>query len=676
MATYVPYSPTGIISRAMFNFDATGGQNFRLLGLVKVSVSDSFGTSDYQRLNFFSYLYTPGQNEYPWAPSQLDNIRKVLDIYSQFVNIQFSGVTDYDSTTTSSIATPEDVGRSDVSDINISWIYRTDAPFAGVSGINVDSSLNYSGASGDIFLNQAASKFLGDYTFSSQSRVTQTLLHELGHSLGLSHPHSSYSNGVPAITADYAATQFIGFDKFGFKINSAADMYKEYFSIMSYDDQNAGVVNLNAFTPMILDVIALQQAYGEGGGTSGSGDDIIKAGNFGYRTYFDTGGVDTVDLSVYTDGAYFNMGETITSASHLVGLAMSINDANTTIVNGGDPVSLRWFYGEYENAIGSANVDLIVGNDLSNTISGKAGDDYINGRGGNDDISGGDGNDTLYGGAGDDRFDWAASERNGNDVFYGGTGNDTYVLDSNLDTVVENSSEGVDTIWVSFNSTLANYQFVENIRAYGENGVTLVGNSYGNIMSGSTGNDYIDGATGADTVLYKGVRSNYTVSKSGNGFIVRDSSGVDGTDTLINIELLKFTDLNLSFDIAGIAGQAYRLYQAAFDRKPDLVGLGYWIADMTKGSSLTTVSSGFFQSLEFQKLYGSNPNTTTLITNFYQNVLHRAPDQAGLDYWAKELSSGRITPAGALASFCESSENQALVIGSIQNGIEYTAWLG
>jgi len=105
-----------------------------------------------------------------------------------------------------------------------------------------------------------------------------------------------------------------------------------------------------------------------------------------------------------------------------------------------------------------------------------------------------------------------------------------------------------------------------------------------------------------------------------------------------------------------------------------LKGLGYWIADMDKGSSLTTVAAGFMLSPEFQKLYGSSPSNTTLITNFYQNVLHRTPDKAGFDYWLDQLNTKKITAAGALASFCESAENQAMVIGSIQNGIEYLLW--
>jgi hypothetical protein len=251
-----------------------------------------------------------------------------------------------------------------------------------------------------------------------------------------------------------------------------------------------------------------------------------------------------------------------------------------------------------------------------------------------------------------------------------------YVLDTSLDKIIENGSEGVDTVWVDFSTTLTNYQFVENIRAYGTVGISITGSSFGNLMSGSNGNDTIDGAAGNDLVMCAGKIANYKVTKNGASYIVKDMTGAEGTDTLINVELLKFDDNYLSFDTAGIAGQAYRLYQAAFDRKPDLAGLGYWINDMENGSSLTTVASGFFSSAEFQKLYGKNPNTNTLITNFYQNVLHRTPDKAGFDYWVSSIDTGKISAAGALASFCESTENQAMVIAAIQNGIEYIGWAG
>ncbi|MFZ6679377.1 DUF4214 domain-containing protein [Undibacterium sp. Tian12W] len=204
----------------------------------------------------------------------------------------------------------------------------------------------------------------------------------------------------------------------------------------------------------------------------------------------------------------------------------------------------------------------------------------------------------------------------------------------------------------------------------------VTGTAANDILQNSHDGEMVDGGNGLDTFVYAALRSDYTITKTANGFSVLDKLGIDASDTLNNIERIQFSDRNVALDINGTAGQAYRLYQAAFGRKPDLEGLGYWIKDMDKGSSLTTVAAGFFQSAEFQKLFGSNPSTTTLITNFYQNVLHRAPDQAGFDYWNEQISKGQITAAGALASFCESTENQAQVIGSIQNGIDYKVWVG
>ncbi|MFZ6770641.1 DUF4214 domain-containing protein [Undibacterium sp. Di26W] len=223
------------------------------------------------------------------------------------------------------------------------------------------------------------------------------------------------------------------------------------------------------------------------------------------------------------------------------------------------------------------------------------------------------------------------------------------------------------------NLGIAYQAFIENaIGGAGDD--TLIGNSISNTFTGNAGNDTIDGGLGLDTAIYNGLHTNYTVTAVSNTAFIKAKSGTDGADNLINVERLQFSDENIALDITGTAGQAYRLYQAAFDRKPDMLGLGYWIADMDKGSGLTTVAAGFMQSAEFQKLYGSKPSNTTLVTNFYQNVLHRAPDQSGFNYWLDQLNTNKITAAGALASFCESTENQALVIGAIQNGIEYLLW--
>ncbi|MFZ6655174.1 DUF4214 domain-containing protein [Undibacterium sp. TJN19] len=206
-------------------------------------------------------------------------------------------------------------------------------------------------------------------------------------------------------------------------------------------------------------------------------------------------------------------------------------------------------------------------------------------------------------------------------------------------------------------------------------GQSVYGNAGDNTFFSGPGNHTIHGGTGLNSLILSGKIDNYSINGTSNNFVIKDVTGVDGTETASHIQRLIFTDSAIAFDIDGAAGQTYRLYQAAFGRTPDLKGLGYWINAMDHGATLSDVAGGFFQSVEFQNQYGSNPSTATLITNFYQNVLHRAPDQAGFNYWSNQLNHGLISPAGALASFCESAENQAQVIGQIQNGIDYQVWL-
>lgn len=224
------------------------------------------------------------------------------------------------------------------------------------------------------------------------------------------------------------------------------------------------------------------------------------------------------------------------------------------------------------------------------------------------------------------------------------------------------------------NLAYAATDYIVGLSATPATGAAVYGSAGDNTFFSGPGNHTIYGGSGLNTLILSGKIGNYSVNGTTTDFVVKDVTGYDGTETASHIERLVFTDGAVAFDLDGAAGQAYRLYQAAFGRKPDLAGLGYWIHAMDNGASLVNVAAGFFQSAEFQNLYGSNPSTATLITNFYQNVLHRAPDQAGFDYWSNQLNHGLISPAGALASFCESAENQAQVIGQIQNGIDYQVW--
>jgi hypothetical protein len=199
---------------------------------------------------------------------------------------------------------------------------------------------------------------------------------------------------------------------------------------------------------------------------------------------------------------------------------------------------------------------------------------------------------------------------------------------------------------------------------------TLMGSVGADTFNGAAGDDNINGGAGIDISLYGGSKASHTITRSANGLTV--SGGTDGTDTLVNVERLKFADIALAFDLDGNAGQTYRLYQAAFDRTPDTPGLSDWIRGMDGGMSLKTVASGFIGSAEFQGLYGANPTNTQFIDLLYSNVLNRAPDQAGYDYWLGQMAGG-MTRELVLIGFSESAENQAALLPVIQGGIGYVA---
>ncbi|WP_348698764.1 S8 family serine peptidase [Duganella fentianensis] len=204
---------------------------------------------------------------------------------------------------------------------------------------------------------------------------------------------------------------------------------------------------------------------------------------------------------------------------------------------------------------------------------------------------------------------------------------------------------------------------------------TLTGNSGSDKLDGGSGNDILDGGAGTDTAIFHAARSNYTISSSGNAgsgnFSVLDKTASEGSDTLSGIERLQFSDQTIAYDTGGVAGQAFRIYQAAFNRAPDAAGLGFWIYQMDRGYALTDVAQGFVQSSEFQTMYGLTPSNADIVTHLYANVLHRAPDAGGAAFWTRLLDEHTLNVAQVLREFSESPENVAALVGVVQNGISY-----
>jgi hypothetical protein len=89
--------------------------------------------------------------------------------------------------------------------------------------------------------------------------------------------------------------------------------------------------------------------------------------------------------------------------------------------------------------------------------------------------------------------------------------------------------------------------------------------------------------------------------------------------------------------------------------------------------TMLKVAAAFIESGEFKALYGAAPTDTAFVNLLYTNALHRTADAGGLEYWINQLSSHAQSREQALLGFSESAENQASLIGVIQNGIEYVA---
>ncbi len=133
----------------------------------------------------------------------------------------------------------------------------------------------------------------------------------------------------------------------------------------------------------------------------------------------------------------------------------------------------------------------------------------------------------------------------------------------------------------------------------------------GNDSIRATAGDRVDGGTGLDTVTLSGF-SWLSPRATSNGWTV--SNGTGGQVTLVNVERLETSTSLFALDVDGVAGVVYRIYQAAFARKPDQGGITFWINEMDKGMTLIDVATGFAGSQEFKKSTVATLRTRNLLT--------------------------------------------------------------
>lgn len=332
------------------------------------------------------------------------------------------------------------------------------------------------------------------------------------------------------------------------------------------------------------------------------------------------------------------------------------------------------------------------------TFNGTDANDEIVGSKGSDELLGFGGDDTLYGGDGDDYLDGGAGK---DAAVYSGLVTDyKFLYEKNTGLLMVSDSapnrDGIDTVinvetfrFGKTTKTLADLIILAS--GAGNNDTTSGVPNIGQIVNGTdaddsfgsgSGDDTLNGAGGFDTMLYFGPRANYTFGRTAAGFTVTDKTGVTGTDTLQNMERIKFFDGGLAFDTGPTqsAGETQLLLGAVLGKdllatKKLLIGTAIDLFD--QGFTLQQLSGAIMRLDIWGALAnGGQPQASpTQIANYLLTTVNRlAPDSATLAAAVTALN----TEAGAaqgnfLWHLAESAANQVQVglVGLASTGLEF-----
>jgi len=247
---------------------------------------------------------------------------------------------------------------------------------------------------------------------------------------------------------------------------------------------------------------------------SGFGDDLIR-GRDGDDVLFGNNGDDTIIGGSGAD--VIDGGAGIDTASYIDAVSGVVAYLSAGAPGTGDAAGD--IFTSIENVEGSAFNDLIVGDSMSNGLSGLSGNDTLNGMAGDDVLNGGGGGDVLDGGAGMDTADYAESTNR-------------VLINMATDSITSGHATG-DTFISIENVTGTNF------------GDTITGDGDANIISGGNGFDVLSGFNGDDTLE----------GDAGRDFL-NGGAGADIIDGGSDLDMARYVGSNAGVNVDLGAGTA------------------------------------------------------------------------------------------------------------------------
>jgi Ca2+-binding RTX toxin-like protein len=293
----------------------------------------------------------------------------------------------------------------------------------------------------------------------------------------------------------------------------------------------------------------------------------------------------------------------------------------------------------YETASKGVVADLTT---ASNNTNEAYGDTYSAIEG----LTGSAFNDTLNGFTGNETFDGGQ----GIDTMAGAAGNDTYIVDTQADVIVELAAAGTDTVKTALDSYTLTAANVENLTATGTKGQALTGNNATNTITGSAGDDTLDGGNDAVADTLVGGLGNDTYLIRSSLDVVTEAASA-GTDTaIISTSGITWT-AGANIEVAKIADGVTNVTLVANTTGMTLIGNGLDNIIVADGGADTINGASGNDTASYQ-------NSTAIV-----NVNLGAGTASGGDAAGDKLTSIENVTGGAYADILTGDDNVNVLTG-------------